>query len=108
MRVALEVVEARVMIASPFYGRRDVAQRRVEPDVKEFAGPVRDGEAEVRPVAADAPVLEPALDPLAHVVRDVGLERARVDPLLEKGDILRGAELEEHMGRFLSDRSPTA
>ena len=45
----------------PLLGRRDVADRRVEPDVEELVRLARNRKAEVRPVAADVPVGEALL-----------------------------------------------
>jgi hypothetical protein len=69
--------------------RRQIADRRVEPDVEVLARRVGDLDPEVGRVAADVPVGEAAvavlvdLEPFADLVQHLGLEPPRrVGPLL--------------------------
>ncbi len=85
---------------------REVADRRVEPDVEVLARVIGDGDAEVRRVAGDVPVGELALgavaaQPLADLVEHLGLQRllapGRRRPPLEEGHDARRRQLEEQV-----------
>ena len=60
-----------------------VADRRIEPDVEELAGVVRDLEAEVGRIARDVPFLQAGVEPLIELVGDLILQAAAAGPGLE-------------------------
>ena len=79
----------------------EVADRRVEPDVEVLAGCVRDRDAEIGRVARDVPVAQSllAFEPLARLVRHLGLELAVECPAPQEFHAaLRGQPEEEVLG----------
>jgi hypothetical protein len=108
-RVGQELVERarlavrlRAALVEVVLQRREVADRRVEPDVEVLAGRVGDLDAEVGRVAADVPVGEAAvavlvdLEPLADLVQHLGLQApGLVRPALEEVEAALRRELEE-------------
>ena len=90
--------------------RREIADRRVEPDVeilrRRAFGLVRNLDAEIGRVARDVPVAEAlaiVAQPLLHLVEDFGLQRLpgrrRCGPLLEvRDDFGRGQAEEQVLG----------
>src|SRR5690606_14118665 len=88
----------------PLLGGRDIADRRVEPDVEELVGRARDGEPEVRPVARDVPVRQALLEELLELRGDAGVEELRLrDEAAQKVGVLRERE-EEGFGGLADGR----
>ena len=77
-----------------------VAHGRIQPHVEVFARLVGNLEAEIRCIAADVPLLQPAVQPLAELVGDGFLQRAAACPGLEHVGEGRQRE-EEVLGVFL-------
>ena len=80
--------------------RRQIADGRVQPDVEEFAGRVRDWNPEVRRVARDVPIAERILagssEPFAGLVDHLRLEPSGcIEPGAEKFDALGIRQPEE-------------
>ena len=86
---------------------RHVADWRVHPDVEILVLGTRDREAEVRPVAADIPGLEPLGQPFAQLVRHFRLNRIACRPFEEEVAelpeveevVLGGAQLGRSVGQ---------
>ena len=76
------VLEVLAVLAAPVLKGRDVAYRRIDPDVEELAGMAGNLEAEVRRVARDAPAAQRLLEPLQQLVRHIARRVARY-PLLK-------------------------
>ncbi len=77
---------------------REIADRRVEPDVEVLVLLAGNLEAEVGRVAGDVPVAQPRAEPLGQLGRDGGLEPARAGPFAQHR--LEVAELEEQVLGF--------
>ena len=82
--------------------RRQVADRRVEPDVEVLVVGIGDADAEVGRVARDVPVGEPAVaelvdrEPFADLVQHLGLQPARrLRPFLQEGQAAGVRQVEE-------------
>jgi hypothetical protein len=84
--------------------RGEVADGSVQPHVEVLAAGARDLDAEVRRVAGDVPVVQPAFEPLAHLVGDLGLELAVLGPLAQELHATRVRELEEEVVGLLQHR----
>jgi hypothetical protein len=90
--------------------RRQVAHRRVEPDIEVLARRIGDLDAKIRRVAADVPVAQPARavvaldEPLANLVRHFALQLAVLGPALEERDAARIGQLEEEVLAALQHR----
>ncbi len=101
-RVGQIGVEVAAAAVEPGLQRREVAHRRVEPDIEVFARRVGDLDAEVRRVAADVPVgqrrsaVGAGREPFADLVEHFGLQPPRgLRPLLQELDAVRRAQAEE-------------
>ena len=90
-RIGHEGIEVAAGLAEIILQRREVADRRVEPDIEVLARRIRDFNAEVRCVAADVPVAEAriAFKPLARLVRDFLLQLAVERPAAQEFAALR-------------------
>lgn len=99
------VFEVLSVLRAPVLERRDVADRRIDPDVEELALVAGDLEAEVRRVARDAPAAQRLLEPFEQLVRDVARRVAR-NPLLQIGVL--GLQLEVKMFGVAHDRRAAA
>ena len=81
--------------------RREIADRRVEPDIEVLARRIGDRNPEVRRIARDVPVGERlvafALEPLPGLVRDLRLQPPVLRPRLQESDALRIGQAEEVM-----------
>ena len=96
-------VEVGAGALAPVFEAGHVADGGVQPHVEVLAGCVRDLETEIGRVAADVPVLQAGLEPLAQLVGDFGLHVfALQSPLAQHG--LELAEGEEEVLRFLLHR----
>ncbi len=91
------------------FKRRQITHRRIQPDVKIFAGCIRDLNAKVGRITADVPVAQTfALatvgvatnaEPLLDLVGDFGLQLTVLCPLLQKRNAARIRQFEEKVLR---------
>jgi len=81
---APEGVEVEPSAATEVLEAGHVADRCVQPHVEELAGCIGDFEAEIGRVAADIPVLETGIQPLAELVGDFLADVARAGPAAQK------------------------
>ncbi len=98
------LVEIQALLAQVVLERGEVADGGVEPHVEVLAGGAGDLDAEVGRVARDVPVVQPAVQPLAHLVGDLGLEPAVLGPAAQEFHAARVGEPEEEMIRLLQHR----
>ena len=71
-------VERLAVAITPVLRRRDVADRRVHPDVEIFIGISRNLEAKIRLVARNIPCLKPLIEPRGDEVAHLIIQRARI------------------------------
>ena len=96
---ALEVEPARTAGLGLAIGleTREIADRRIEPDVEELAEVTWDLEAEVGRIARDVPVLEAGAQPFAKLGLDAACDLRSAEPLLDEALKLGCGKPEEVM-----------
>src|ERR1700690_2234983 len=93
-----EIVEPQLCPCAQLREAREVADRRVEPNIEILPRGVGYLESEVGRVARDVPVLEALRKPFVELVRNVALYGAAIDPGLESR--FERAQAEEIMLRL--------
>ncbi len=97
LRIGEILVEVLPLLAEVVLQRREVADGRVQPHVEVLARGAGDLDPEVGRVARDVPVVEAAVEPLLHLVGDLGLELAVLGPAAQELHAARVGELEEEV-----------
>ena len=100
----------RTAFGKVIFQRREVAHRRIQPDIKILARRIGNFNAEVGRIAADVPVAQATLavvvlgEPLANFVGDFALQFAVLRPGLQVVDTARVGQLEEIVLRAFQHR----
>ena len=106
--IVQEGVEILALLGEVILEAGQVADRRVQPHVEEFARSIWDRNAEVGRVARDVPVgqfLAFFAQPFRDLVDHLGLQAARgVQPFLQEGEAARVGQLEEILLRRFEHR----
>ncbi len=94
-RITQQGLEVQALARAVRLQTRQIADRRLEPDVEELARRVGYRNAEIRRIARDVPVREPpfAFEPFAGLVGDLRLQPRALRPLAQK---IRAAWIGEH------------
>src|SRR3954469_23957043 len=86
--------------------RRQIPDRRIDPDVEILPRLIRNLESEIRRIARNVPAAQSIGEPLLQLVHDLALQaalaRAALQPVLQHR--LEICEFYEEMRRFLLDR----
>ncbi len=97
VRVGHEGVEVAALAVEQVLQRGQVADRRIEPDIEIFVVGIGNADAEIRRVAADVPVGQPAVavfvdgKPFLDLVQHLGLQPARAREPIARGSRCSGA-----------------
>src|SRR5580692_1724152 len=97
-----EVIEFQAAARTELCKARQIADRRIKPDVKIFPGRVRNFEAEVGRVARNVPIPKTLREPFIQLAHDALLHRATAHPGVQ--GLLECTEPEEIMFRIAPDR----